>query len=130
MNINRPADNIVLPGMKARKVNSQDKLQAHNERRLKGFGWMSRSVRNHFVAFLGEFVGTFLFLFFAFSGTQVANFVSATDSVSNAPIPANLLYVALSFGFSLAVNAWVFFRITGGLFNPAVSAIPFTYEEI
>jgi len=32
-----------------------------------------------------------------------------------------LLYIALSFGFSLAVNAWVFFRISGGLFNPAVS---------
>lgn len=27
----------------------------------------------------------------------------------------------MSFGFSLAVNAWVFFRISGGLFNPAVT---------
>ena len=27
---------------------------------------------------------------------------------------------SLVFGFSLAVNAWVFFRISGGLFNPAV----------
>jgi aquaporin related protein len=27
----------------------------------------------------------------------------------------------LSFGFSLAVNAWIFFRVSGGLFNPAVS---------
>lgn len=35
--------------------------------------------------------------------------------------PAQLLYIALSFGFSLAVNAWVFFRISGGLFNPAVT---------
>jgi hypothetical protein len=32
-----------------------------------------------------------------------------------------LLYVSLSFGFSLAVNCWVFYRISGGLFNPAVS---------
>jgi hypothetical protein len=31
------------------------------------------------------------------------------------------LYIALSFGFSLAVNAWIFFRVSGGLFNPAVS---------
>lgn len=31
-----------------------------------------------------------------------------------------LLYSALCFGFSLAVNAWVFFRVSGGLFNPAV----------
>ena len=35
--------------------------------------------------------------------------------------PSELLYISLSFGFSLAVNAWVFFRISGGLFNPAVS---------
>lgn len=33
----------------------------------------------------------------------------------------NRLYIALSFGFSLAVNAWIFFRVSGGLFNPAVS---------
>jgi aquaporin rerated protein, other eukaryote len=32
-----------------------------------------------------------------------------------------LSYIALSFGFSLMVNAWVFYRISGGLFNPAVS---------
>jgi aquaporin related protein len=31
------------------------------------------------------------------------------------------MYIALVFGFSLAVNAWVFFRVSGGLFNPAVS---------
>jgi aquaporin related protein len=34
---------------------------------------------------------------------------------------SSLLYIALSFGFSLAVNAWIFFRVSGGLFNPAVS---------
>ncbi|KAL9598564.1 MAG: hypothetical protein Q9219_004395 [cf. Caloplaca sp. 3 TL-2023] len=72
----------------------------------------------------GEFAGTFLFLFFAFTGTQVAN--SQTQSASSTTIaqgsnPAQLLYISLCFGFSLAVNAWVFFRISGGLFNPAVS---------
>ena len=34
--------------------------------------------------------------------------------------PSILLYVALSFGFSLAVNVWIFFRVSGGMFNPAV----------
>lgn len=82
---------------------------------------MPNAIRHHFVAFLGEFVGTFMFLFFAFSGTQVANTVSSAGTVSTAPNTSNLLYIALAFGFSLAVNAWVFFRITGGLFNPAVS---------
>ena len=74
-----------------------------------------------------------MFLFLAFSGTQVANTTtagsqtSAAVSVATAPNTSNLLYVALSFGFSLAVNAWVFFRVTGGLFNPAVSVFSYLY---
>jgi aquaporin rerated protein, other eukaryote len=35
--------------------------------------------------------------------------------------PTTTIVVALSFGFSLLVNAWVFYRISGSLFNPAVS---------
>lgn len=34
--------------------------------------------------------------------------------------PQTLLFIALAFGFSLTVNAWAFYRISGGLFNPAV----------
>ena len=41
--------------------------------------------------------------------------VTASSDVSR------LLYISLAFGFSLAVNAWTFFRISGGLFNPAVT---------
>jgi len=65
-----------------------------------------------------------LFLFFALSGTQVANNIPSSSGLSVSQTgsnPQQLLYIALCFGFSLAVNAWVFFRITGGLFNPAVS---------
>ena len=32
-----------------------------------------------------------------------------------------MLYAALSLGFSLVVNAWVFFKVTSGLFNPAIT---------
>jgi len=78
-------------------------------------------VRGHFVAMLGEFVGTFLFLFFAFGPTQVANTVNTLDIATQASLTSNILFISLAFGFSLAVNAWVFFRISGGLFNPAVS---------
>lgn len=67
-----------------------------------------------------------MFLFFAFAGTQVAN-VGARGS-SNTTTgqdtgfnPTVLLYVSLIFGFSLMVNVFIFFRISGGLFNPAVS---------
>lgn len=85
------------------------------------------SARGHIVAIIGELVGTISFLFFAFGGTQVAN-VSSNPNTGTTVItkveqknPAQLLYISLSFGFSLAANAWVFFRISGGLFNPAVS---------
>ncbi|KAK4683844.1 hypothetical protein P7C73_g6376, partial [Tremellales sp. Uapishka_1] len=80
---------------------------------------------------VGEYVGTVLFMIFALGGTNVAN-IPATSitgataagqsgtAVSTANT-SNLLYISLSFGFSLAVNAWIFFRVSGGLFNPAVS---------
>lgn len=68
-----------------------------------------------------------MFLFIAFAGTQVANLglgKSADQSTTGAVIgfnPTVYLYIALCFGFSLVVNAWIFYRISGGLFNPAVS---------
>lgn len=89
---------------------------------------LPRTFRGHTVAVIGEFIGTISFLFFAFAGTQVANISSNINTgttvvtVVQQKNPAELLYISLAFGFSLAVNAWVFFRISGGLFNPAVSA--------
>ena len=87
------------------------------------------TTRGHTVAVIGELVGTISFLFFAFAGTQVAN-ISSNTNTGNTVIttvqqknPAQLLYISLSFGFSLAANAWVFFRISGGLFNPAVCSL-------
>lgn len=95
--------------------------------------WMNSDLKNHFVASLGELVGTTMFLFFAFAGTEVANIKSEANNSSN-PSDSNsttgastgfntgtLLYISIIFGFSLMVNVWVFFRISGGLFNPAVT---------
>jgi aquaporin related protein len=69
-----------------------------------------------------------MFLFFAFSGTQVANIGSSATSHTNTTTGADtgfspqvLQYIALVFAFSLMVNVWIFFRISGGLFNPAVT---------
>lgn len=75
---------------------------------------------------VGEFIGTFLFLFFAFSATQVANAAAAGagtegGSITQVPNTSVLLYIALAFGFSLAVNAWVFFRISGGQSHPVIN---------
>lgn len=71
------------------------------------------------VAALGEFVGTTMFLFFAFTGTAVAKIPAGAGS-SGLDISAQT-YIALCFGFSLMVNVWIFYRVSGGLFNPAVS---------
>ncbi|KAF7960363.1 hypothetical protein EAE96_000048 [Botrytis aclada] len=79
-------------------------------------------LKNHFIAFLGEFVGTFLFLFFAYGGTQTANQTSQKNpAIVASPDINQLLYISLIFGFSLTVNVWIFFRVSGGLFNPAVT---------
>ncbi|KAF2183418.1 aquaporin-like protein [Zopfia rhizophila CBS 207.26] len=87
--------------------------------------------RNELVATAAEFAGTFMFLFFAFGGTQVAKTAAFADNAAAAgqekgrSTPAlntsALLFISLSFGFSLAINVWVFFRVSGGLFNPAVT---------
>lgn len=53
---------------------------------------------------------------------MVAHIPPNTDPIATPPFdPVVLLYIALSFGFSLAVNVWIFFRVSGGLFNPAVT---------
>lgn len=81
----------------------------------------SSALRQHFVAAAGEFVGTFLFLFTAYLG-HAMSVQSAPDS---APGGANsnqtVIFIALSYGFSLLIAAWVLYRVSGGLFNPAVT---------
>jgi len=117
--------------------------------RLPWTQWMNSSVKNRespplpcppqtqltppdFVATIGEFVGTTMFLFFAFAGTQVANIQSSASSNSSSTSNTTTggatgfnvsvyLYISIIFGFSLMVNVWIFFRISGGLFNPAVT---------
>jgi aquaporin related protein len=95
----------------------------HHERHHRVIKYFPDWVKNEIVAGMSEFIGTVLFLMFAFGGTNVAN-VPADNSgntsvnVTSGSNTTILLYIALCFGFSLTVNAWVFFRISGGLFNP------------
>ncbi|KAL8923327.1 MAG: hypothetical protein Q9208_004727 [Pyrenodesmia sp. 3 TL-2023] len=96
--------------MRARAMSSK-------QRKVPFLDFLPNAVRNHFIAMAGEFAGTFLFLFFAFTGTQVAN--SQTQSATSTTIaqgsnPAQLLYISLCFGFSLAVNAWVRTALNAG----------------
>ncbi|EON68683.1 hypothetical protein W97_07941 [Coniosporium apollinis CBS 100218] len=91
---------------------------------------MPNRVRNELIATIAEFVGTFMFLFFAFGAAQVADAAAIVESgprtqtnnsISQAPNTSALLYISLASGFSLVANVWVFYRISGGLFNPAVT---------
>lgn len=93
------------------------------------FGRLPNPLRGHIVACIGEFFGTIMFFFLAFSAAEVGtistrnNAGDAADSTITQLSTNQLLYISLAFGFSLAVTAWTFFRISGGLFNPAVCTI-------
>ncbi|EEU37476.1 uncharacterized protein NECHADRAFT_51592 [Fusarium vanettenii 77-13-4] len=78
-------------------------------------------VGRHLVAASGEFVGTFFFLYFGYAGNLMAA-LQAPDTAPNGGLASTTdIWIAVSYGFSLLVNAWAFYRISGGLFNPAVS---------
>ena len=93
---------------------------------------MSVGMRNEIIAGIGEFIGTFMFLFVPFVAVQVAAVTNTAVPVPpsdisgpvlrmQAPQNVSILYIAFAFGISLVVNAWIFFRISGSMFNPAVS---------
>ncbi|QSZ33994.1 hypothetical protein DSL72_005574 [Monilinia vaccinii-corymbosi] len=86
-----------------------------------------QKVRGHVVAVIGELIGTTVFLFIAFSAAEVA-LASANDNKGDklsyetkSISTIQILFIAFGAGISLVVNAWSFFRISGGLFDPAVS---------
>ncbi|EPT03116.1 hypothetical protein FOMPIDRAFT_1116805 [Fomitopsis schrenkii] len=72
-------------------------------------------------AALLEFVGTTTFLLLAFGGVQAAS--SEMDSTSGAGTNnvIHVMYIALAMGFSLLISVWIFYRASGGVFNPNVS---------
>lgn len=122
MNVDRPGRSFRKP-WKSRKLYQPHPHEEHVSRRVPLLSYLPTKVKGHVVACAGEFVGTFLFLLFALGGTNVVNTAppEGQNAVALSANPAKLLYISLCFGMSLAVNAWVFFRISGGLFNPAVT---------
>jgi len=76
-----------------------------------------KRLKNHVLAMIGEFVGTVLFLWFAF---VIAQGCIVTGGSAGAT-PSEVTLTSLGFGFSLLVTVWAFYRISGGLFNPAVT---------
>ncbi|QRV76085.1 aquaporin, Major intrinsic protein family [Ceratobasidium sp. AG-Ba] len=84
-----------------------------------------------------EFIGTILFLLLGLGGIQAAAYSNkaslaaaangeagtsgGAQSVNQVASIEQLLYISVAMGLSLLVSVWFFFRVTGGVFNPAVS---------
>ncbi|KAH7154258.1 aquaporin-like protein [Fusarium sp. MPI-SDFR-AT-0072] len=75
----------------------------------------------HMVAASGEFVGTFFFLYFGYAGNIIAVLQEAATGPNGTLANNTIIWIAMAYGFSLLVNVWAFYRISGGLFNPAVT---------
>ncbi|CCX05534.1 Similar to Aquaporin-1; acc. no. P0CD92 [Pyronema omphalodes CBS 100304] len=78
----------------------------HKPDKLKNRGlplrqYMGPDAKNHFVAWLGEYTGTTMYLFFAFAGTMVAH--SPGHPIENHS-PIVFLYIAVTFAFYLVGN--------------------------
>ncbi len=78
----------------------------------------------HAVAAVGEFVGTFLFLYFSYAGNLMAVSRASSTAPGGGMSSETVIFISLAYSFSLLVNVWVFYRISGGLFNPAVCQYP------
>lgn len=86
--------------------------------RYSKFG-LGETSKNHFVAVYGEFVGTFIFLWSAYVIAQIANQdVNVNEPGSH---PPQLIMIALGFGVSVGVAVAIFYRVSGGNLNPAVT---------
>ncbi|TFY64777.1 hypothetical protein EVJ58_g2399 [Rhodofomes roseus] len=67
-----------------------------------------------------EFIGTTFFLLLAFGGIQAAT-AELNLSGSAPSVILHDLYIALSMGFSLLISVWIFYRASGGVFNPNIT---------
>jgi len=83
----------------------------------KGRSSLKHLAKQYLLCAFCEFIGTFFFLFSVFTAVSAMQFVSPSSTLD----PTKVLFIGFSFGFSLLINAWIFYRITGGLFNPALT---------
>ncbi|KAI0044284.1 aquaporin-like protein [Auriscalpium vulgare] len=81
---------------------------------------LSNSLAADIHAALLEYVGTTVFLLLGLGGIQAAA-AAGNATPGTASALTHVLYMATAMGLSLLVAAWLFFRVTGGLFNPNVS---------
>lgn len=68
-------------------------------------------------------------LFFGFIAAQTANekldntlrVANGSSAAASGPSLIQIAYISSVFGLSLAVNVFIWYRVSGGMFNPAVS---------
>ncbi|KAJ4385550.1 Aquaporin-1 [Gnomoniopsis smithogilvyi] len=93
------------------------------------FGILTDAARGHIIAMIGEYLGTFMFLFFGYIAAQTGNekaditLRSAIGAPASPPGPSliQISYISAVFGLSLATNVFIWYRVSGGMFNPSVS---------
>ncbi|KAL6161445.1 Aquaporin-1 [Exserohilum turcicum] len=82
-------------------------------------------ISTRLISMLSEFVGTFLFMLIGLGGNSTITNDTAVElqyeGGKTSADPDKVLVIAVSCGASITVNASTFFRISGGLFNPAVT---------
>lgn len=66
-----------------------------------------------------------MFLYFAFAAhlMVVSQNAELPQSKNGGNSSQTVVFISLAYGFSLLVSAWGWYRISGGLFNPAVFII-------
>jgi aquaporin related protein len=101
---------------------------SHSNGRSQAPGQPKRTISTltgHIIAAVGEFVGTFMWLYFSFAGqVMIVTQASERSIINGGASSQQNIFTALLYGFSLLVNVWAFYRISGGLFNPAVRIGP------
>ncbi|KAK0756194.1 hypothetical protein N5P37_011284, partial [Trichoderma harzianum] len=84
-------------------------------------GFHPSTMQKHLIASAGEFVGTFFFLWFAYAGSMQYVKQATLFPTSGGISDTTVFFIAHVYSFSLLVNVWAFYRISGGLFNPALT---------
>lgn len=121
-----------------RRSRSHDRRSGHHSPSHSGSGFNGipapepkkriSTLTGHLVAASGEFCGTFMFLYFSFAcQLMLVNQAGERGLVNQGASSQQNVFTALVYGFSLLVNVWAFFRISGGLFNPAVCLMSSSY---
>lgn len=99
----------------------REKGDGQQHRGRSGHHFHPTTFQQHMIAASGEFVGTFFFLYFAYGAQVMLAEQTGEVALANGGKSAQTnIFTALIYGFSLLVNVWAFYRISGGLLNPAV----------